>query len=157
MLGAMFSGRHKLAVDDGHYFIDRDGTHFRHILNYLRCPEEFDAASLDEGHVKELRKELKYYDLESLMFPPITEIQAIDFNGNKVVCRKVDGIWKYTSWGSNAVSGGIYYCNKCYSGNRSKQFINSTIPYCIVKFNNLVSEIIDPKQPVSTVCSYCGE
>ena len=37
MLAAMFSGRHNVTKDeDGRYFIDRDGTHFRYILNYLR-------------------------------------------------------------------------------------------------------------------------
>ena len=37
MLAAMFSGRHNTQKnDDGRYFIDRDGTHFRYILNYLR-------------------------------------------------------------------------------------------------------------------------
>jgi len=38
-LEVMFSGRHELFPDaDGAYFIDRDGAHFRHILNYLRDP-----------------------------------------------------------------------------------------------------------------------
>jgi hypothetical protein len=34
----MFSGRFALAPDaaDGSYFLDRDGTHFRHVLNFLR-------------------------------------------------------------------------------------------------------------------------
>ena len=37
MLAVMFSGRHNVITDeDGRYFIDRDGTHFRYILNYLR-------------------------------------------------------------------------------------------------------------------------
>ena len=37
MLSTMFSGRFDLQADDkGYYFIDRDGTHFRYILNYLR-------------------------------------------------------------------------------------------------------------------------
>ena len=37
MLGSMFSGRHELHTnDDGEVFIDRDGTHFGHILNMLR-------------------------------------------------------------------------------------------------------------------------
>ncbi|CAH1275623.1 KCTD7 [Branchiostoma lanceolatum] len=37
MLAAMFSGRHHVAKDkDGRYFIDRDGTNFGHILNFLR-------------------------------------------------------------------------------------------------------------------------
>ena len=43
MFGIMFSGRHDLETTqckDGSFFIDRDGTHFRHILNYLRDGEE---------------------------------------------------------------------------------------------------------------------
>jgi hypothetical protein len=33
----MFSGRFELKKDsDGRCFIDRDGTHFKYILNYLR-------------------------------------------------------------------------------------------------------------------------
>ena len=37
MLGTMFSGRHPITKqNDGSVFIDRDGTHFRIILNYLR-------------------------------------------------------------------------------------------------------------------------
>jgi hypothetical protein len=37
MLGAMFSGRYPIQKDkDDNYFIDRDGTHFSHILNFLR-------------------------------------------------------------------------------------------------------------------------
>ncbi|XP_035672966.1 BTB/POZ domain-containing protein KCTD7-like [Branchiostoma floridae] len=37
MLAAMFSGRHRVVTDkDGRYFIDRDGSHFGHILEFLR-------------------------------------------------------------------------------------------------------------------------
>ena len=37
MLHAMFSGRFDTKpAEGGSYFIDRDGTHFRYILNYLR-------------------------------------------------------------------------------------------------------------------------
>ena len=40
MLHAMFSRRFDTKPDeDGIYFIDRDGTHFRYILNYLRTRE----------------------------------------------------------------------------------------------------------------------
>jgi hypothetical protein len=37
MLSAMFSGRHSITREaDGSFFIDRDGTYFRYILNFLR-------------------------------------------------------------------------------------------------------------------------
>ena len=37
MLAVMFSGRHSLVREaDGSFFLDRDGTHFRYILNFLR-------------------------------------------------------------------------------------------------------------------------
>ena len=40
MLHAMFSGRFdSKPAEDGSYFIDRDGTHFRYILNYLLFKE----------------------------------------------------------------------------------------------------------------------
>lgn len=65
MIGTMFSGRHNLTTDEsGYYFIDRDGTHFRHILNYLRCPEDFDESSISADHLKELKKEAVYYGLD---------------------------------------------------------------------------------------------
>ena len=35
-LSAMFSEHTLEQCEDGSYFIDRDGTHFRYILNYLR-------------------------------------------------------------------------------------------------------------------------
>uniref|UniRef100_H2ZIK0 BTB/POZ domain-containing protein KCTD7 n=1 Tax=Ciona savignyi TaxID=51511 RepID=H2ZIK0_CIOSA len=40
MLSAMFSGRHSVAMDkNGRYFIDRDGTMFHYVLNFLRQSE----------------------------------------------------------------------------------------------------------------------
>eukprot|EP01032_Pedospumella_encystans_P010208 gene10208-11947_t len=46
MIGAMYSGRHELVQDDeGYHFIDRDGTHFRYILNFLRAPENFKSQN----------------------------------------------------------------------------------------------------------------
>ena len=48
MLGRMFSGRQEIAKDSkGNYFIDRDGSLFRHVLNFLRTwelclPQPFD-------------------------------------------------------------------------------------------------------------------
>ena len=43
MLGAMFSGKHFVERgEDGSYFIDRDGSAFRYILNYFRNPTDFE-------------------------------------------------------------------------------------------------------------------
>jgi len=68
MLAAMFSGRHALRQDDdGAYFIDRDATHFRYVLNYLRdgC---FRRGSLpaDPCFLGELCTEAEYYQLAGL-------------------------------------------------------------------------------------------
>ena len=66
MLAAMFSGRHKLeTTGDGSFFIDRDGTHFRYILNYLRN----DELILPEGatFLKELEAEAKFYQLQGIL------------------------------------------------------------------------------------------
>jgi hypothetical protein len=68
MIGVMFSGRHALPAAGKRFFIDRDGTHFRHILNFLRQPEEF-SVDLPAGQLKELKKECEYYGLLEVMFP----------------------------------------------------------------------------------------
>ncbi|XP_065914482.1 uncharacterized protein [Dysidea avara] len=71
MLGVMFSGRHDLETmkcSDGSYFIDRDGTHFRHILNYLRDGEEvvqYFPKSTEALH--EILHKATYYQLEGLV------------------------------------------------------------------------------------------
>ena len=69
MLAAMFSGRHSIQrEDDGSYFIDRDGTHFRYILNYLRDGGFNDGAlPTDRGILSEILTEAKYYQLDGLV------------------------------------------------------------------------------------------
>lgn len=65
MLAAMFSGRHRLHKDSkGIIFIDRDGTHFRHILNWLR---DGVLPTLDFPSYRELLREAEYYQLVDLM------------------------------------------------------------------------------------------
>ena len=62
MLYAMFSGIYKLKKDrDGAYFIDRDGTHFRYILNYLR-DGSVDVMN-DEQQLKQLLREAQYFQV----------------------------------------------------------------------------------------------
>ena len=65
-IAAMFSGRHELeTTEDGFFFIDRDGTYFRFILNYLRNGE----LILPEGatFLKELEAEAKFYQLQGIL------------------------------------------------------------------------------------------
>ena len=55
MLAVMFSGRHHATKGgDGRYFIDRDGTHFRYILNYLRDGNTYipvDSQQVIDGRI----------------------------------------------------------------------------------------------------------
>ena len=70
ILGAMFSGRHALTKNDaGAYFIDRDGTHFRYILNFLRSPTSFGNSCVYGSTLTELMTEARYYGLYDHMFP----------------------------------------------------------------------------------------
>ncbi|XP_010443100.1 PREDICTED: FH protein interacting protein FIP2 [Camelina sativa] len=65
MLAAMFSGRHAMCQESktGYVFIDRDGKHFRHILNWLR---DGIAPSLSDPDCSELLREADYYQLLGL-------------------------------------------------------------------------------------------
>ncbi|KAI4325570.1 hypothetical protein MLD38_030955 [Melastoma candidum] len=66
MLAAMFSGRHTLCSDheEGYIFVDRDGKHFRHILNWLR---DGVVPTLSDSEYAELLREAEYYQLLGLM------------------------------------------------------------------------------------------
>ncbi|XP_017482320.1 PREDICTED: BTB/POZ domain-containing protein kctd15-like [Rhagoletis zephyria] len=66
-LARMFNGSIPIVLDSlkQHYFIDRDGKMFRHILNFLRTntlaiPENFDELDL-------FYEEAKYYDIQPLI------------------------------------------------------------------------------------------
>eukprot|EP01032_Pedospumella_encystans_P010210 gene10210-11950_t len=86
MIGAMFSGRHALPLDeDGYHFIDRDGTYFGCILNYLRSPETFDCE-LTGAALKKLKNECNYYGLKEFMFPfrPIPLFQTRTVGNERV-------------------------------------------------------------------------
>ena len=66
MLAAMFSGKFEVKpAEDGAFFIDRDGKHFRFILNYLRNGE----LILPEGatFLKELEAEAKFYQIQGIV------------------------------------------------------------------------------------------
>jgi len=76
MLGIMFSGRHMIEFDekDGSVFIDRDGTHFRYILNYLRDGNVL--LPTDKVVIQELLKEAEFYQLQELTEKIIKQIDA---------------------------------------------------------------------------------
>ena len=66
MLSAMFSGRHNLSKDEeGSYFVDRDGTHFRYILNYLRDGNAYIPMENQEL-IDELYEEVCFYQISGL-------------------------------------------------------------------------------------------
>lgn len=65
MIAAMFSGRIPSARDvEGRVFIDRDGRHFHHILNYLR--DGCFPAALTAAERVELEREASFYGLDLL-------------------------------------------------------------------------------------------
>eukprot|EP01083_Nonionella_stella_P088489 246630_1 len=72
MLSAMFSGRFKIERDEnGSIFIDRDPTHFRHILNFLRDGIDYlkhgGLLQQPDAIVNELLQEAKYYNIRPLV------------------------------------------------------------------------------------------
>lgn len=68
VLGIMFSGIHPIKrQNDGSIFIDRDGTHFRIILNYLRGGIASSEQLPNEKFLlSELQTEANYYQLKGL-------------------------------------------------------------------------------------------
>jgi len=46
---------------DGRYFIDRDGRHFRYILNFLRDPENFSVRIKDKAILEEVKREAQFF------------------------------------------------------------------------------------------------
>ncbi|XP_027717263.1 BTB/POZ domain-containing protein KCTD7 isoform X1 [Vombatus ursinus] len=77
MLAAMFSGRHYIPTDaEGRYFIDRDGTHFGDVLNFLRSG---DLPPRDR--VRAVYKEAQYYAIGPLL-EQLEDVQPL--KGEKV-------------------------------------------------------------------------
>ncbi|XP_026888550.2 BTB/POZ domain-containing protein KCTD7 [Electrophorus electricus] len=63
MLAAMFSGRHHVPRDaEGRYFIDRDGTYFGDILNFLR-----EGQLPQRDRVRAVHKEAQFYAIGPLL------------------------------------------------------------------------------------------
>ena len=71
MIGVMFdgiySGKYPTSTEpDSSYFIDRDGTHFQDILNYMRNDYLELKYKTDLLYLYELQQEADFYNLISL-------------------------------------------------------------------------------------------
>jgi len=65
MLAAMFSGSYHVEKQDDHYFLDRDGNVFQHVLRFLRSG--FIPATLDLDTSIALLLEAQYFGLTAMM------------------------------------------------------------------------------------------
>jgi len=68
--GRLFSGTFPsdMVGDDGRVFLDRDGSYFRYILNFLRDPGSFVLKLKNKQELDLLRGEAAFYGLEDRMF-----------------------------------------------------------------------------------------
>ncbi|KAJ1398830.1 BTB/POZ protein [Ochromonadaceae sp. CCMP2298] len=166
MIGCMFSGRHALSKgDDGCFFIDRDGTHFRHILNFLRSPEGY-KVGLEGREKEELGRECEYYGIDQLMFGiPYTgtdtytekELDCYDSTGRcySPLTVLVDSEGVYTLKHKDVDDDGkIEYCPRCHRGFCRKGGWN----YSVYNFDRYFEGgVVPAAQPrVQGKCYYCG-
>ena len=120
MLGVMFSGRHDLETmqcKDGSFFIDRDGTHFRYILNYLRDGEEA-TMSIPKSYdiLSELIRETKFYQLDglsSLLKLMLRDIDVVNQNQIRPLFMSCDcSCTYYTDYGGTSFNVSYYSRDK---------------------------------------------
>ena len=66
--GALVSGRHRIAAGvDGAIFIERDPTHFRHILSFLSTGRAHHVSALPKSVRQALAVEADYFGLDALL------------------------------------------------------------------------------------------
>ena len=83
MLAAMFSGKFEMRPsEDGAFFIDRDGTHFRFILNYLRTGKL--TLPDEEKILREIEEEADFYQITGI----INELKEPSFFGSSLQANK---------------------------------------------------------------------
>ena len=94
MLSSMFSGRIPIKTgDDGYVFIDRDGSHFRTILNFLRDGSVTKPSTEQES--EELKREAKFYCISELVQFLENDEQGQEFGDSTVGVYPTPTKWKY--------------------------------------------------------------
>jgi hypothetical protein len=86
--GSLLDRRSKTHFEsDGSIFIDRDGTHFRHILNYLR---DKTVPDLYPPERKQLLVEARYYNITGLVRELETKssVQGMGVRSKKTTRRR---------------------------------------------------------------------
>ena len=155
MIGVMFSGRHAMHLDaDGYYFIDRDGTHFRYILNFLRSPENV-KIEISGPALSELKGECEYYGLDDLMFPftPLADFSVSNPWGQSVTIKQD----KNVIFSINGTP--LYLCMHCFAANYAHCGITNHSGYFVKDFQSTVNAkkgIISADQPKPlNTCNAC--
>jgi hypothetical protein len=126
---SLISGRFELTLNaEGAYFIDRDGSHFRHILNFMREPVEEGytlSSDVTEGHRGELTKELEFYGLLDRMLPMPSPFRVQDIIGQSLLQRA-------------CVNGSKLWVQAAVSQSRALVFeIGTTTPFLTDEFQDL--------------------
>jgi hypothetical protein len=144
MLAAMFSGRHEIPKDDeGHYFIDQDGTHFGEILNYLRSPETY-TVELASSEVNKLKQQCQYYGLLEIMFPFTPAPPTTVYNAYGHTCEVTQDDKRL--WYANKVL--MRVCRTCGAGTDNSH-------YAFQNFAKREPKELSNEQPQPDTCPSC--
>jgi hypothetical protein len=157
MLGAMFSGNHNTPQSaDGTYFIDRDATHFRHILNFMRDPNT-PLLELTSKEEEELMREAKFFCLYDEMFPINLEYFYMGTENEDEPPAHVNqdqfGIF-YASH-PRATDSIITICDTCKAGYIPCGPDGTIMPVVIPNFANIVKTRVYANQPRISFAAGC--
>ncbi|XP_026428011.1 FH protein interacting protein FIP2-like isoform X2 [Papaver somniferum] len=142
MLAAMFSGRHTLSQDSekGPVFVDRDGKHFRHILNWLR---DGVIPVLKDSEYLELLREAEYYQLLDLSYVDFSFacLKNVFFSRANLQCAKFKDV----------DAGGSIFHN---ANLRECEFTGANLQGALLAGANLQSANLQDACLIE--CSFCG-
>lgn len=110
MLAVLFSGIFAQEEDaEGFAFIDRDGTHFRAVLEYLREGES-EALRMAAAKAPLLRRELQYFllqEAEALLAPTRWRFPGMDYSINE------GPVYSSVSMNGKVFEGPPFVCGSC--------------------------------------------